>query len=183
MREVVVVQLVVNKAFDHVDHRAAFKAIKLQSLSPFSMALMAAIWNGSCMKARLGTNKVLLSCGFVQGAPESPVIFTMIMELVVREMMKSSKTRKLAWSSTCYADDVVLVAAAEVMVAEVFAELKEVGLSVDESPEDGRQSIVYGLAVFWEEVLEFDGSKVCFEGHARFEIARRSAQANKCSAK
>ena len=36
-----------------------------QSLSPFSMALIAAIWNGSCMKARLGTapsNKVQTGC-------------------------------------------------------------------------------------------------------------------------
>ena len=56
-----VVQLDVKKAFDLVDHRAAFKAMKLQGVSLFSMALIAAIWNGSCMKARLGTvmsNKV-----------------------------------------------------------------------------------------------------------------------------
>ena len=52
-REIVVVQLDVKKAFDHVDHRAAFKAMRLQGVSPFSVALMAAIWNGSCMKARL----------------------------------------------------------------------------------------------------------------------------------
>ena len=51
-KEIVVVQLDVKKAFDHVEHRAAFKAMRLQSLSPFSMARMAAIWSGSCMKAR-----------------------------------------------------------------------------------------------------------------------------------
>ena len=63
-KEIVVVQLDVKKAFDHVDHRAAFKAQKLQGVSLFSMALIAAIWNGSCMKARLGTvssNKVRMS--------------------------------------------------------------------------------------------------------------------------
>ena len=38
-----------------VDHRAAFKATRLQSLSPFSMALIATIWDGSCMKPRLGS--------------------------------------------------------------------------------------------------------------------------------
>ena len=104
--------------------------------------LSAAIWNGSCMKARLGTvlsNKVQISRGLPQGAPESPVVFTLI---------KSWKIRKLAWSlddfvlaAICYADDVVLVvtsvAAAEVMVAEVIANLIEVGLSVGaQSPED-----------------------------------------------
>ena len=38
-----VVQLDVKKAFDNVDHRAAFKAMKLQGVSPFLMALVAAI--------------------------------------------------------------------------------------------------------------------------------------------
>ena len=176
-----VVQLDVKKAFDHVDHRAAFKAMRLQGVSPFSMALIAAIWNGSCMKARLGTvssSKVRMSRGLPQGAPESLVIFTMIMELVLRDLIKSWITRKLAWrlddfvlAAICYADDVVLVAAsvaaAEVMVAEVIAKLKDVGLTVGAQtthwtshPKMVDKSImVDGLAVLWEEVLEFVGFK------------------------
>ena len=43
--------------------------------------------------------------------------------------------------------------------------------------------MVDGLAVLWEEVLEFVGSKVCLDGNARHAIAHRSAQANKCLAK
>ena len=143
-REIVVVQLEVKNAFDHVDHRAAFKAKRIQGVSPFLMALIAAIWNGSCTKARLGTvlsSKLRMSRGLLQGAPESPVIFTLIMELVLRDLINIWISRKLAWrlddfvlSATCYADDVVLVAAsvaaAEVMVAEAIAKLKEVGLSV-----------------------------------------------------
>ena len=143
-KEIVVVHLDVKNAFDHVDHRAAFKAMKLQGVSLFSMALIAAIWNGSCMKARLGTvssNKVRMSRGLSQGAPESPVIFTMIMELVLRDLIKSWTTRKLAWrlddfalAAICYADDVMLFAvsmsAAEIMATEVIAKLKEVGLSI-----------------------------------------------------
>ena len=43
--------------------------------------------------------------------------------------------------------------------------------------------VVDGLAVPWEEVLEFVGSKVCLDGNARYAIARRSAQANKFLAK
>ena len=69
-REIAVVQL-------DIKHRAAFKAMKLQGVSMFPMALIAAIWNGSCMKARLGTvlsSKVRMSRGLPQGAPESPVI-------------------------------------------------------------------------------------------------------------
>ena len=102
-RAIVVVQLDMKKAFDHVEHRAAFKAVRLQSLSQFSMALIAAIWSGSCMKARLGTvpsNKV------AQGAPESPVIFAMVMGLVLRVLVKSWKVRHVAWSL----DDFVLAA-------------------------------------------------------------------------
>ena len=86
------------------------------------------------MKARLGTvssSKVRMSRGFLQGAPESPVIITMIMELVLRDLIKSWIARKLAWKLDDFvlaaiynADDVVLVAAsvavAEVMVAEVI---------------------------------------------------------------
>ena len=143
-KEIVVVQLDVKKAFDHVDHRAAFRAMKLQGVSLFSMALIAATWNGSCMKACLGTvtsNKVQMTRGLPQGAPESPVIFTMIMELVLRDLIKSWISRKLAWrlydftlAAICYADDVVLIAvsvsAAETMESEVIEKLKDVGLTV-----------------------------------------------------
>ena len=41
--EEVVAQLDVRKAFDHVDHRAAFTAMRLQGISLLSIALIAAI--------------------------------------------------------------------------------------------------------------------------------------------
>ena len=140
--------------------------------------------------------------GLHQGAPESPVIFAMTMELVLRDLIKSWKVRKLAWSlddfvlaAICYADGVVLaaalVAAVEVMVADVIAKLKEVGLSVGAQKTHwtshpmmtDRSIVVDGLAVLWEEVLELMGLKVCLGGNARYAIAHRSAQANKCLAK
>ena len=91
-----------------------------------------------------------------QGAPESPVIFTMIIQLVLRDLMKSWITRKLAWrlddftlAAICYADDVVLVAVS-VTAAEVMTtgdRITEKGRSdcwctentVDKWPEDGGQ--------------------------------------------
>ena len=119
-----------------------------------------------------------MSRGLFRGAPESPVIFTTTMELVLRDLIKSWITRKLAWrlddfvlAAICCADDVVLIAvsmsAAEVMVAEVIAKLKEVGLTVGAQkthrtsfPKMMDKSItVDGLAVLWEEVLEFVGIK------------------------
>ena len=172
-----VVQLDVKKAFDHVDHRAAFKAMKLQGVSLFSMALIEAIWNGSRMKARLGTvssNKVQMSRGLPQGAPESPVT---------------------SQAAICYADDVVLIAvsmsAAETMVSEVIGRLKEVGLTVGAQKTHwtsfpkmmDKHITVDGSAVVWEEVLEFVGSMVCLDRNARHAIAHRTAQATKCRAK
>ena len=69
-REMVVVQLDVRKAFDHVEHRAAFKAMKLQGLSLFSMALIAAIWRGNCMRARLGNCNVEQNSDEQRGCPK-----------------------------------------------------------------------------------------------------------------
>ena len=157
------------------------------------------------MKACLGTvtsNKVQMSRGLPQGAPESPVIFTMIMELVLRDLRKSWISRKLAWSvddltlaAICYADDVVLIAvstsAAETMVSEVIGNLKKVGLTVGAQKTHwtsfpkmiDKHITVGGSAVVWEEVLEFVGSMVCLDGNARHAIAHRTAQANKCRAK
>ena len=40
--------------------------------------------------------------------------------------------------------------------------------------------VVDGLAVLCDEVLEFLGSKVCFDGNAKFAIGHRSPQANQC---
>ena len=62
-KEIVVVQLDVKKAFDHVHHRAAFKGTMLQSLIPFSMGLIAAIWNGSCHESAIGNGIVEQSSG------------------------------------------------------------------------------------------------------------------------
>ena len=73
------------------------------------------------------------------------------------------------------------------IVAEVIAKLKEVGLTFGAEkthwtshPKIMDTSIeVDGLAMLWEEVLEFVGSKVCLDGRVRNAIAHRSAQANK----
>ena len=155
-KEIVVVQLDVKKAFDHVDHRAAFKAMKLQGVSLFSMALIAATRNGSCMKARLTgsagvSSHVHNDHGIGVAGPD-----------------KELDNTKLAWrlddfalAAICCADDVVLVAVsmfvAEILVTEVIAKLKEVGLSVGAQkthwtsyPKTVDKSIeVDGLAVLW----------------------------------
>ncbi len=42
------------KIFDHVDHRAAFRAMRLQGISLYSIALTAAIWACSVVAVSLG---------------------------------------------------------------------------------------------------------------------------------
>ena len=165
------------------DHRAAFKAMR-----------SAAIWKWKLHESasRLGTvlsNKVRMNRGLPHGALESPVIFTMIMELVLRDLITSWMTRKLAWSL----DDFVLAAAsgaaAEVRVTEVTAKLKEVGLSVGAQKTHwtshpkmiDRSIVVDGLAVPWEEVLEFVGSKVCLGGNARYANCTQTSSSQQVS--
>ena len=55
--------------------------MKLQGVSLFSMALIAAIWNGSCMKARLGD-------GFVEQS-------LMNMRISQRSALRLSNGRRL----------------------------------------------------------------------------------------
>ena len=77
-REIVVVQLDVKKALDHVDHRAAFKATKLQGVSLFSDGIDCCNLEWKLYESALGDGLVeqsQMSRGLLQGAPESPVIF------------------------------------------------------------------------------------------------------------
>ena len=82
-------QVDLRKAFDHVNHRAAIDAMKLQGISLQAQALMAKIWQQSSIKAKLGaevSDAVSLLRGLPQGAPESPLIFTMVVEMLLRRL-------------------------------------------------------------------------------------------------
>ena len=102
----------------------------------------------------------------------------MIMELLLRDLVRSWNTRNFSWSldgfvlpAICHADDVVLVAgsvcAAETMVEETIGKFKEVGLAVGAEkthwtslPKTEHSCItVDGQLVMWE-TLEFVGSIV-----------------------
>eukprot|EP00969_Alexandrium_andersonii_P354701 15442772-Alexandrium_andersonii.AAC.1 len=77
--------------------------------------------------------------GLPQGAPESPLIFAMVMEMVIRKLEPRWRAMGRGFgmdgfflSCVCYADDVVLAATSvehmEAMIADVVAELREIGL-------------------------------------------------------
>ena len=125
----------------------------------------------------------------------------MIMELGLRDLIKSWISRKLAWrlddftlAAICCADDVVLIAvsmdAAESTVSEVIEKLKEVGLTVGAQkthwtsfPKMDQHILVDGSAVGWEEVLEFVRSRCVWTGMHDMRSHTELAQANKCRAK
>ena len=143
---------------------------------------IASIWNGSCMKARLGTvssNKVRMSRRLPLGSAGVSSHLNNDHGIGVAGPDKELDNTKTGLEAAiCYADDVVLVAvsmsAAEIIVTEVISNLKEVGLSVGAQKTHwtsypkmmDRSIMVDGLAVLWEEVLEFVGSKVCLDGNA-----------------
>ena len=80
-------QLDVRKAFDHVCHAAALRAMEEMGVGAHSRALMAKAWSLSRVRARLAaktSEPVSLERGLPQGAPESPIIFAMILDAAKR---------------------------------------------------------------------------------------------------
>ena len=120
-KESVVVQLDVNRAFDHVPLIAVVRSWKLHE---------SALGHGTVEQSKApGCTRVSRHLHNDYGAG---------LERLDQEL-ESSETWQGIWTTSCcpaicYADDVVLaaasVAAAEVIVAEVIAKLKEVGLTV-----------------------------------------------------
>ena len=100
--------------------------------------------HASALEHDVLSNTEQTSRGLSQGEQESRAIFTMIMELVLREPIKSWKVRKLGWSLD-------------------VAKLKKVALTVGAEkthwtshPKMIYESIVVdGLSVLWKEALEF----------------------------
>ncbi|CAE8618348.1 unnamed protein product [Polarella glacialis] len=201
----VLAQLDVKKAFDHVDHRAAFEAMRLQGISLHAIALIAAIWACSVVTARLGmvsSDDIPMDRGLPQGAPESPLIFTMIMDMVIRALEPQWREKGYGFSidrfrltAVCYADDIVLAASSkehlEAMISDVINALGKIGLGVGaekthwtstpQMPEEALR--VEAEEVAWEDSLTFVGTVVDLSGNAGPAILYRMAQANKAFAK
>ena len=137
-------QLDVRKAFDHVCHAAALRAMEEMGVGVHSRALIAKAWSLSKVRARLAnttSEPVSLERGLPQGAPESPIIFAMILECVVRRCEKKWAAKGwgfwldgVRWVSASYADDIFLISATkrdlEAMIKDITAELEAVGLGL-----------------------------------------------------
>ena len=81
------VQLDLTNAFDRVLHSAVVRALRLQSASLQCIAAICGILSQSKAAATLGhvsAKAVNMLRGLPQGALESPIIFTLVTELVLR---------------------------------------------------------------------------------------------------
>ena len=89
-RSVHVVQIDLSKAFDRVFHSSVLQALRLQSASLQCIAVVAAMLNQCELAVRLEhvcTEPIKLNRGLPQGAPESPLLFILVCELVLRPLL------------------------------------------------------------------------------------------------
>ena len=192
-------QLDLKKAFDHVSHVAAFDAMDQQGVPLAAQALIAKLWDLTTVVGKLGreaSQPVRLDRGVPQGAPESPVIFTMVVEMVLRKVMPRWQARGAGWKldevwvcCVCYADDIVLTAHSprilEGMCADIIAEFRNIGLGVGAEkthwtsmpPRPGEQLVVDGSRVEWESSLTYVGTVIDMTGSAGPAMTFRMVQA------
>ena len=137
-------QLDLTKAFDRELHSAVVKALRLQGVSLQCLAIICNVFLKSKAATTLGhvTAEVVdMLRGLPQGAPESPLTFTLVTEMVLRPLMQKWQSSGMGWlfdglflSCVCYADDIILVASSkkdlEKMLADVLLAFQEVGLEV-----------------------------------------------------
>ena len=195
------VQLDLRRAFDRVKHSAVFAALRLQGVSLQCLAVLSAMLDGSYMSAKLGrvtAQKVKMQRGLPQGAPESPLLFTLVTEMVLRPLLSSWASQGAGWKmdnlwlpAVCYADDVLLLSSSldglEAMLSEVVSAFAAVGLDVgpDKSHWTSYPALPTkrlrcpGGLLRWEDRLTFIGTVLDFNGNDDLAMEHRTAQATK----
>ena len=129
-----------------------------------------------------------------QGAPESPLIFTMVADMVLRRLFGRWKARGEGWTidgvwvcCVCYADDIILIARSAAALArmcnDLITEFKLVGLGVGAEkthwtstpPQPGAALLIDGCSVKWEPSLVYVGTVIDMTGSAGPALAYRMA--------
>ena len=118
-QRIFVVQLDLRKAFDRVRHSAVLAALKLQGASLQLVALVSQLLTQNDARIRLGhasSTQVPMARGLPQGAPESPLLFILVVEMVLRPLLDQWQHRGRGWNmdslwlqSVNFADDILLV--------------------------------------------------------------------------
>ena len=191
-------QLDVRKAFDHVCHAAALRAMEEMGVGDHSRALIAKAWSLSKVRARLATKTsepVNLERGLPQGAPESPIIFAMILECVVRRCEEKWAVKGwgfwldgMRWVSACYADDIFLISVKkrdlEAMIKDITTELEVVGLGLGANKtrwssypaKSGEVLHIGSEQIQWEQVLISVGMALDLSGSSWAAVRNRLNQ-------
>ena len=200
-KSIFLAQLDLKKAFDKVRHSAVVRALRLQSASLQCIAVICTLLGQSTMAAGLGgvqATPTRMNCGLPQGAPESPLIFTLVTEMVLRPLLQKWRSEGRGWqldelwlAAVCYADDIVLVSSSgqdlALMVKEIIQSFAAVGLEVgcekthwtyfpakpDAKLKCGTEKIP------WENSLTFIGTVLDLCGNDALAISHRTAQATK----
>jgi hypothetical protein len=145
------------------------------------------------------TERFKTTRGLPQGAPESPVVFTLIVEMVMRRLNakwachqhQNVGFKMDSWwlPSLAYADDIILLArskgALERMIVEVGEAFAEVGLSIGHAktnwsscpPAPGSTLQAGPVQVQWAKTLTYVGVELCLQGVSANAITHRMAQA------
>ena len=203
-----VAQLDLEKAFDHVRREAAIAALRLQGASLHTIAWISKLWEAHSIEMRMGhvrSKRFETSRGLPQGAPESPVVFTLLAEYVLRGLQQRwEKERGKGygfgmddWIFTClaYADDIILVAeskeALERMIREATEAFRGAGLNIGHAktnwsstkatPEATLQAAE--ASVTWVPSFVFVGVQISLNGCSTPAITHRMAQARKAFSK
>ena len=196
-----VLQLDLSKAFDRVKHSAVISALKLQGCSLQCLAVLCAMLNQSKVAVSLGhvtASSVDMMRGLPQGAPESPLIFVLVTEFVLRPLLRKWRARGSGWSldllwlaAVCYADDILLISSSrsdlEVMAKELIAAFGDAGLDVSAAkchwtsypPAPTKSLIVESASLSWEAQMTFVGTILEISGNDGAALENRLAKAVK----
>jgi hypothetical protein len=136
--------------------------------------------------------------GLPQGAPESPILFTLVIEMVLRALLRKWKSEDLGWrcdalyvTAICYADDVILVSRSkeglEAMLDAGINAFDKVGLEVSTEkchwtsyPPQRNNELRFGTdLVLWEPSMTFVGTIIQPGGNDNLAIMHRLSQATK----
>ena len=200
-KKLYIAQLDLKRAFDRVKHSAVLNALTLQGGSPQCIATICAILQQSSTNISLGhvsSEAVVLRRGLPQGAPESPLIFVLVTELVLRPLLRKWATRGSGWcldsfslTAVCFADDIVLSSGSkkdlEKMLDEVLCAFAVVCLAVGAEkchwtswPACRQSSLkIAGAKLPWEQSITFVGGILCLSGNDGLAMEHRLAQAEK----
>ena len=200
-RSVHVVQIDLSKAFDRVLHSSVFQALRLQSASLQCIAVVAAMLNQCELAVRLEhviTEPIKLHRGLPQGAPESPLLFILVCELVLRPLLLKWQVEGMGWlfcdfwlATMGYADDILVFSEKKddlvKMLEELITTFAKVALDISVEkcawssfpPEKQGTLNVCGFNLKWVKSLTFVGAVINFNGNDGEAIMHRLAQAAK----